>query len=52
MVKALFISTNLAALAILPFLYLGNVEAEHTAAAQEVVAGEEMEVEITINKGV
>lgn len=51
MIKALFISANIAALAILPFLYLGNVEAEHTAAAQEVVAGEEMEVEITINKG-
>ncbi len=50
MVKALFITLNIAGLALLPFLYVGNVEVEHTAPS-EIEAGGEIEVEITLNKG-
>ena len=50
MVKALFISLNLVGLAMLPFLYVGNVNVEHQAPS-EVNAGESVEVTITINKG-
>ncbi len=50
MVKALFISLNLVGLAMLPFLYVGNVSVEHQAPS-EVNAGESVEVTITLNKG-
>ncbi len=50
MVKALFISLNLVGLAMLPFLYVGNVNVEHQAPS-EVEAGGSVEVTITLNKG-
>lgn len=50
MVKALFISLNLVGLAMLPFLYVGNVSVEHQAPS-EVEAGGSVEVTITLNKG-
>ena len=50
MVKALFISLNLVGLAMLPFLYVGNVTVEHQSPS-EVEAGGSVEVTITLNKG-
>jgi hypothetical protein len=49
MVKALFITLNLAGLIILPFLYVGIVNVEHQAPS-EVDAGSSIEVEITLDK--
>lgn len=49
MVKALFITLNLAGLVILPFLYVGLVNVEHQAPS-EVNAGSSIEVEITLDK--
>lgn len=50
MVKSLFISLNIIGLAMLPFLYVGDVNIEHQAPS-EVNAGEDVEVTITLNKG-
>lgn len=50
MVKSLFISLNLVGLAMLPFLYVGNVSVEHQAPS-EIEAGGEVEVTVTLNKG-
>lgn len=50
MVKSLFISINLVGLAMLPFLFVGNVSVEHQAPS-EILAGGEVEVTITLNKG-
>ncbi|CAG5085295.1 hypothetical protein [Parvicella tangerina] len=50
MVKSLFISINLVGLAMLPFLFVGNVSVEHQAPS-EMDAGGEVEVTITLNKG-
>lgn len=50
MVKSLFISINLVGLAMLPFLFVGNVSVEHQAPS-EIQAGGEVEVTITLNKG-
>lgn len=50
MVKSLFIAVNLVGLAMLPFLFVGNVSVEHQAPS-EMDAGGEVEVTITLNKG-
>lgn len=50
MLKSLFISLNLIGLAMLPFLYVGDVNIEHQAPS-EIEAGGEVEVTITLNKG-
>lgn len=50
MLKSLFISVNLVGLAMLPFLFVGNVSVEHQAPS-EMEAGGEVEVTITLNKG-